>query len=196
MKREGAGERRSQATEPVLHLRNLQECSNHTRESTRTHTHTHTHATVTGSSKSFKRFRERQRHFHTSTSQHAGARRIRQDQTAETRRETLGERGIDCVKQPRAQLEGTQSLPPGFHFVSKAFLNQHTCTHTHIHQATPPTILPSSLSALSRHVGLLMPPPGRLNDSNVSPRREWQTARGLPQPGYRVSPTGKTSAGM
>ena len=42
------------------------------------------------------------------------------------------------------------------------------------------TLLPSSLSALFRRVGLLMPPPGRLNDSTASPRRERQTARGLP----------------
>ena len=53
-------------------------------------------------------------------------------------------------------------------------------THTHTHQVTPPTLLPTFLSALSRRVGLLMPPPGRLNDSNASPRGERQTPRGLP----------------
>ena len=53
--------------------------------------------------------------------------------------------------------------------------------HTHpppLPQVTPPTLLPSSLSALSRRVGLLMPSPRRLN--NASPRGERQTARGLP----------------
>ena len=58
--------------------------------------------------------------------------------------------------------------------------NIHAHTHTHTHQVTPPTFLPSFLSALSRRIGLLMPPSGRLNDSNASPRGERRTARGLP----------------
>ena len=60
-------------------------------------------------------------------------------------------------------------------------INTHTHTHTHTQQATPPALLPPSISALSRRLGLLlMPSPGTLNDSNDSPRGERQLARGLP----------------
>ena len=60
-------------------------------------------------------------------------------------------------------------------------MHTHAHTHTHTQQATPPALLSSSISALSRRVGLLMmPSPGRLNVSNDSPRGERQLARGLP----------------
>ena len=54
-----------------------------------------------------------------------------------------GGRGIDCAKQPRAQLESMQSLPPGCHVVSKALSSQHTCTHTHTHTPGNSTNSPS-----------------------------------------------------
>ena len=125
------GERRSQATELVLQERNLQESSNHTNVSS-----------ASGCDESFL-FQTKSQPSTALPYFDITTRRRAQNQARLDRPNAegdVGRRGIDCAKQPRAQIEGTQSLPSGCHVVSKALSNHHKCTHTHTHTQTHPFV--------------------------------------------------------
>ena len=167
-----AGERRSQATEPALHLRSLQECTNHTRESTCTHTRIHTRnchrfiptfQTLQGvTNRSFKkkknvngtsilRYHIMQVGAESSTirpSKHGGRRGEKEAKTAPSSRARSSK---VRSHSPRAVM-----LPPKLSPTKHTYTHVHTHhTNIHKHEATPPTLLPCSLSAPSRRVGLL-----------------------------------------
>ena len=121
-------------------------------------------------------------------------RRRAQNQARPDRRNAEGDAGRERhgLRQAAARADRRYAVTPAGLLccikssLQPTYMHTHTHTHTHTHQATLPALLPSSLFAPSRRLGLLMPPPGRLNDSNAAERDK--TPKG-PQPGDRASLT-------